>query len=102
MKMDFSDEMQKRQELIQEKLAEIGIQLASGVGFSHADDNVVVQILGVWTEDAAVGEAVEVRDEFEAIIQAEREAEMEQKARELEAMRLEAIEELRRSQENDE
>lgn len=88
---DAFDELERMQELIAMKLAEIGIVLQAPVSFAkHPSGARIVQLAGIWEDTSPVAAAAEVDDEFMSIIEGNKEAEAEERARAEEEARIQA------------
>lgn len=89
---DAFDDLEKMQELIAQKLGEIGITVQIPVSFAKIPGGPpVVQMQGIWEDTKPVQAAAEVQDEFMQIMMAEKEAEAvlrEQQRKEAEAQAL--------------
>lgn len=79
---DFADEMAKREQLVAQKLAEVGLQLQPGSRFLRLPDGSVgLEMSGIWIDDKALQTSTETQDEFEKLMAAEQEHEAAERAR---------------------
>lgn len=77
---DPFDELDKLQDLIKDKLAEIGIDVQLPVQFAkHPSGPRIIQLAGVMDDTSKIQSTFEEQDAFAAIVEAEKAAEIEQK-----------------------
>jgi hypothetical protein len=94
---DPFDDIEKMQELVAQKLAEIGITVQIPISFAKIPGGPpIVQLQGIWEDTKPVEAAVEVQDEFMQIMLADKEAEKEQREAERKAAEAQALADLKK------
>lgn len=102
MSDSFEDQMEFRQNLIVQKMAEIGIVVQVPVQFAKIPGGPIGgQLAFVWDDDSHVQQAADDMDEFTKIMLAEKENEKAQREAAIKEAELQALEDLQKLAEGD-